>query len=133
MTALPRPAAGDGWATGLVARWLDEFERGLATGPAAAAELFAEDAHWRDIVAFTWRIGQVHGRAAIRKQLAATLGRTAPRRWRIAGGRPAPRRAVVFGRQVVEAFVDFDTQAGRGTAVVRLVPQVAVPGDTAAG
>ena len=62
MTALPRADAGDGWATGLVARWLDEFERGLATGPAAAAELFAEDAHWRDIVAFTWRIGQVHGR-----------------------------------------------------------------------
>jgi cation diffusion facilitator CzcD-associated flavoprotein CzcO len=134
MTAWPPAGTDQTWinasAAALTRQWLDKFERALAVDPIAASELFVADAHWRDILAFTWRIKQVHGRPAIRGQLRATVESTAPCRWRIAADRPAPRCAFVFGREVVEAFVDFDNRVGRGTAVVRLVQEDTSPGDT---
>src|ERR1700722_3871070 len=108
MTASPPAMDDDAWVATVLTKWLDELDRALAAGPDEAAEHFVEDAHWRDLVAFTWSIGQVHGRENIRDQLAATLKATEPRSWRISKARPAPRRAVVFDREVVEGFVDFE-------------------------
>jgi len=45
-------------------RWLESFEAALqARDPAAAAELFLPDGLWRDVLAFTWTIQTLSGRA----------------------------------------------------------------------
>ena len=45
-----------------VDQWLSRFEDALTEGDsAAAAELFADDGFWRDLVAFTWNIKTVEG------------------------------------------------------------------------
>ena len=59
--------------------WLDSFSRQLAGGDAdAVLELFAEDCYWRDLVAFTWNVKTMEGKAAIKAMLDATLASTAP-------------------------------------------------------
>ena len=49
-----------------VDQWLSRFGDALTRGDAAAAaELFAEESFWRDLVAFTWNIKTVEGRAGV--------------------------------------------------------------------
>jgi len=46
--------------------WLERFAAALHAGDAdAAAALFISDGLWRDILAFTWTIETMSGRAAI--------------------------------------------------------------------
>jgi len=53
-----------------VDQWLTSFGEALAAGDAAAAaEHFAEDGFWRDLVAFTWNIKTVEGRSGVRDLL----------------------------------------------------------------
>ena len=49
--------------------WLAAFETALGDGGDAAA-LFLPDGHWRDLLAFTWRIDTFTGREAIGAALA---------------------------------------------------------------
>ena len=84
-------------------RWLASFESALrANDAAAAAELFHTDGLWRDVLAFTWTIRTMAGRAAIAAALRETLARA--RRHEIFMSRqnerrragspvPAPRRS----------------------------------------
>ena len=71
-------------------QWLARFDEALTRGDAAAAsELFAPESFWRDLVAFTWNIRTVEGRAGVR-----TCSSTrSSRRGRAAGGRPRSRAA----------------------------------------
>ena len=56
------------------ADWLAAFGAAVAGGDVArAAALFHPDATWRDLLAFTWNIQTVEGRAAIADRLSATL------------------------------------------------------------
>ena len=104
--------------------WIADFSRSLASGDVAALGC-----------ACLWRI-------AIGEICAAFPGRSrpsaAPISWPMnyAGGRarraPAdlqvdadlltPRRAVVAGQEVIEAIFRFDTAAGPGVGVIRLLP-----------
>ena len=43
---------------------------------AATLDLFAEDCYWRDLVAFTWNVKTMEGKAAIAEMLQATLEAT---------------------------------------------------------
>ena len=112
MTATLPPAE---IATGVMT-WLSEFGDALAAGdPAAAAALFTEDCFWRDLIAFTWNIKTMEGPAAVEEMLAATLAQVQPSGWRITDGEePADAGGVV------EAWIDFETAAGRGRGHVRL-------------
>ena len=75
--AAPSPAATE------VDQWLARFGEALEQGDAArAAELFAPESYWRDLVAFTWNIKTVEGREEIRDMLEHTLGHAKPRNWR---------------------------------------------------
>ena len=66
-----------------VDQWLASFEEALASGDsAAAADLFAQDGFWRDLVAFTWNIKTLEGPEEIRAMLDATLARVKPSDWR---------------------------------------------------
>ena len=45
-----------------VSRWLAEFEKALSGSNGASLEaLFLPDSHWRDLLAFTWRVQTVSG------------------------------------------------------------------------
>jgi putative flavoprotein involved in K+ transport len=99
-----------------VTTWLAAFGDALSAGDtAAAAALFTEDCFWRDLVAFTWNIKTLEGRAAISAMLDHTLPGVQPRGWKITDGEePAGAGGVV------EAWIDFETAAGRGRGHLRL-------------
>ena len=96
--------------------WLSAFGDALeANDPARAAALFTEDGFWRDLVAFTWNLKTLEGRAEISDMLTATLARVQPTGWKITGGRePAEADGIT------EAWIDFETAAGRGRGHLRL-------------
>ncbi|MCO8269406.1 NAD(P)/FAD-dependent oxidoreductase [Actinoplanes sp. TRM 88003] len=94
--------------------WLASFEAALrARDVPAAAALFATDCYWRDLVAFTWNITTVEGRDGVADLLIATLDGTDPSGFEVteepseAGG-------------VIEAWIRFETAAGRGSGLLRL-------------
>jgi putative flavoprotein involved in K+ transport len=102
-------------ATAVMA-WLSAFEHALAAGdPAAAAALFLADCYWRDLIAFTWNIKTLEGRAAITEMLEETLSRVQPANWRITEGEEPTDTG-----GVVEAWIDFETAVGRGCGQLRL-------------
>jgi cation diffusion facilitator CzcD-associated flavoprotein CzcO len=105
-----------------VLSWLRSFGDALQSGDAAAAAAqFAVDGHWRDVLAFTWRLQTESGAAAIEAALAPTLARTRPRDFHIPAERSAPRRVRRAGVDCIEAIFEFETDFGRANGVVRLV------------
>jgi putative flavoprotein involved in K+ transport len=97
-----------------VDQWLASFDEALTAGdPAAAADLFLEDSYWRDLVAFTWNIKTVEGRDGVEDMLRYALAGTRPRNWRVT---EPPDEA----DGVVTAWVEFDTETGRGNGLLRL-------------
>jgi cation diffusion facilitator CzcD-associated flavoprotein CzcO len=102
-------------------RWLTAFDKALrAQNAAAAAALFLPDGHWRDVLAFTWRLQTVSGATAIENGFRDTLAETRPRALRYPEGRTAPRRVRRAGRDIIEAIIEFETAHGMANAVVRL-------------
>src|SRR5689334_23009819 len=98
-----------------VDQWLSSFDQALTRGDAAgAAELFAPESYWRDLVAFTWNIKTVEGRSGVRDMLEHTLAAARPRGWRVVG-------EATQADGVSEAWLQFETEVGRGSGHVRLV------------
>jgi putative flavoprotein involved in K+ transport len=101
-------------AAARVDAWLSHFDQALSEGDTAeAAELFAIDGFWRDLVAFTWNIKTVEGREGVKEMLDHALVRTRPRSWRI-----TEPPATAGG--VTEAWLEFETGVGRGHGHLRL-------------
>ena len=95
--------------------WLTAFQKALTARDAdAAAALFANESYWRDIVSFTWNITTVEGPAGVADLLRATLDDVDP-----AGFRVTEEPAEEDG--VITAWIAFETSAGRGSGLLRLV------------
>jgi len=95
-------------------QWLSRFDEALTRGDAAAAaEMFAPESFWRDLVAFTWNIRTVEGPAGVQDMLEHTLTSAKPRGWRIDG-----EASETDG--VAEAWLEFETEVGRCSGHVRL-------------
>ena len=93
-------------------RWLESFAQALRQNtPRAAAELFAPECYWRDLVAFAWDIRTHEGRDTIRRMLEARLAQTKPRNWHLANHPTS---------SADEAWFTFETAAGRGVGHLRL-------------
>ena len=108
--------------------WLDKFAAALQAQDAkAAAALFLADGLRRDLVAFTWTIETMSGRAAIEARLRETLSRTQPRNFVIPPQRTPPRWIARAGRDCIETIIEFDTAYGRGNGIFRLVPDPQQP------
>ena len=105
-----------------VTRWLADFERALtAADGATLGALFLPDAHWRDLLAFTWRVCTTSGAASIVKALKISgLGAC---RFEIAPGRTPPRLVTRAGTEVIEAIFRFETAKARCSGVLRLIPE----------
>ena len=96
------------------AAWLAIFSAALdKCDIAATLELFAEDCYWRDLVAFTWNVKTMEGKAAIAAMLKATLAAARPSAWQVTS-------ASGGGAEPIQAWVTFATRAGRGTGIFTL-------------
>ncbi|MEO0798110.1 MAG: NAD(P)/FAD-dependent oxidoreductase [Pseudomonadota bacterium] len=108
--------------TDIVNDWLAAFEGALTSGDAVGiARLFADDCHWRDVVAFQWDIRTVSGCDAVVAALVATSPSRAPKGFHIPDFRARPRRVVRGGVACIEALFGFETRHGRAAGVLRLV------------
>ena len=101
--------------------WLARFEAALTAGDAAALQkLFHGDSHWRDVLAFTWRIQTISSANALVPELlkhgAGSSGfRTDP-------NRTPPRHVTRAGTKCIEILFRFETGQGYGSGVLRLLP-----------
>ena len=103
--------------------WANAFDQALSQGDAdAAASLFMDDGHWRDLIAFDWNIDTVSGPDAIADKLNETLGSIQPTNFRIDESRTPPRFVTRAGVEAIEAFIAFETRLGIANGVVRLLP-----------
>jgi len=97
-----------------VTAWLSAFEIALSKADmASATALFAPDGYWRDLLAFTWNIKTLEGRAAISAMLEATLAGTRPMNWRVVGTPEAEGSTVT-------AWIAFETATASGTGRITL-------------
>lgn len=102
-------------------RWLERFEAALATGEQAGlAALFAQECHYRDMLAFSWTIRPDQGANAIAATLTDAQKVTGAYGFALAEGRTPPRVVRRLGVEVYEAIFRFETKTGRGFGVIRL-------------
>jgi putative flavoprotein involved in K+ transport len=94
--------------------WLADFEAALAVRDVErVVAKFAVDSFWRDLVAFTWNLKTVEGREGVADMLEHRLAETDPSGFRT-------REAPTTTGDVTEAFIEFETAAGRGVGHLRL-------------
>jgi cation diffusion facilitator CzcD-associated flavoprotein CzcO len=103
--------------------WLAQFESALARpeGPLLKT-LFHPDSYWRDVLALSWNLQTINGADAILEELKARAGATSPNRFAIDPDRAAPRRVTRAGTSAIEAIFKFETAHGRGSGILRLIP-----------
>jgi len=105
------------------ADWLGQFENALAKSDAELLEaLFLRESYWRDVLALSWCIQTLNGAEAILKELPAHALRAAPTGFAIDPDRAAPRWVTRAGTHSIEAIFKFDIAEGRGSGIVRLIP-----------
>jgi putative flavoprotein involved in K+ transport len=109
-----------------VEHWLARFESALAKpGGGLLKTLFHPDSHWRDVLALNWDIRTVSGADMILSELRAHAGKTQPAGFAIDPDRTAPRAVTRAGTQAIEAIFRFETTQGRGSGMLRLIPDAA--------
>src|SRR6478609_4365547 len=103
--------------------WLAEFEEALGKSDAALLKtLFHPDSYWRDVLALSWNIQTLNGRDAILKALPPLARSVEPSGFAVAPDRATPRKVMRAGTDAIEAIFKFETSVGRGSGIVRLVP-----------
>jgi putative flavoprotein involved in K+ transport len=106
--------------------WLAQFEEALAhPDDGALKTLFHSDSYWRDVLALSWNLQTTNGRDAILKTLKTQAGRAAPSGFAIDPDRAAPRQVTRAGISAIEAIFKFETAVGRGSGIIRLIPDAA--------
>ena len=103
--------------------WLAQFEEALGKpDDALLRTLFHPDSYWRDVLALSWNIQTLNGRDAILKALPPLARSAGPSDFAIAPDRAAPRKVMRAGTNAIEAIFKFETRAGRGSGIIRLIP-----------
>jgi putative flavoprotein involved in K+ transport len=111
--AAPTAASADPSAT--AAAWLQAFEAACsARDVAAAADLFATESYWRDLIAFSWNLKTVENRDGVGDLLGATLEHTDPTGFVL-------EEPAAEADGVITAWFLFQTAQGRGRGLLRLV------------
>ncbi|MDR1990977.1 MAG: NAD(P)/FAD-dependent oxidoreductase [Acidobacteriaceae bacterium] len=103
--------------------WLASFEKALQARDATRiAALFHSDAHWRDLLTFTWNYSSARGGSNIAKRLAAAQLETGAHGFHLPHKRMPPHHAKRLGIASIEALFEFTTAVGRSAGVLRLSP-----------
>lgn len=106
--------------------WLAQFETALAAPDESALQrLFHPDSFWRDVLALSWNLQTFNGRDALLRELTACISDSKPSAFRIDPDRAPPRRVSRAGTPCIEAIFKFETAAGRGSGIIRLIPDAA--------
>ena len=106
--------------------WLAQFESAIATPEESSLRpLFHPESYWRDVLALSWNLRTVNGANEILRDLKAHADSAAPRGFRIDPDRAAPRRVTRAGTSTIEAIFKFETAQGRGSGILRLIPDAA--------
>jgi putative flavoprotein involved in K+ transport len=103
--------------------WLAQFEEALTKPDDGLLKtLFCRDSYWRDVLALSWNIQTINGADAILRDLKAHAGSAAPRGLAVDPDRRAPRKVMRAGTNCIEAIFKFETKIGRGSGIIRLIP-----------
>ena len=103
--------------------WLAQFEEALAKPDDGLLKtLFHADSYWRDVLALSWNIQTLNGADAILKALPPLARSAAPSAFTIDPDRAAPRKVMRAGTNAIEAIFRFETKVGRGSGIIRLIP-----------
>jgi cation diffusion facilitator CzcD-associated flavoprotein CzcO len=102
--------------------WLTQFQTALTGNDGVLEALFLSESYWRDVLALSWNIQTLLGAPAILNALKLHADHVAPCGFVIDPDRAPPRRVMRAGIDVVEAIFKFETAQGRGSGIVRLVP-----------
>jgi len=102
--------------------WLMQFQTALTGNDGVLKPLFLSESYWRDVLALSWNIQTLLGAPAILKALKLHADHVAPCGFVIDPDRAPPRRVMRAGTEVVEAIFKFETAEGRGSGIVRLIP-----------
>jgi len=106
--------------------WLAQFEDALArSDDGGLTALFHPDSHWRDVLALSWNIQTVNGADAIVRELNLYAPTAAPGGFAVDPDRAAPRKVMRAGTNAIEAIFKFETKVGRGSGIIRLIPDAA--------
>jgi putative flavoprotein involved in K+ transport len=112
-----------------VEKWLAAFQGALtARDGGVLKNLFVPDSYWRDVLSFTWRIETIASADAVAEGLLANVPRIRPDGFEIDKRRTPPRRVTRAGMTAIEAIFRFETAEGRGSGVLRLVPDASSSG-----
>ena len=74
------------------------------------------------MLALSWNIQTLNGADAILKALPPLARNMAPSGFAIAPDRAAPRKVMRAGTNAIEAIFKFETKVGRGSGIIRLIP-----------
>jgi putative flavoprotein involved in K+ transport len=103
--------------------WLAQFEEALTKSDSCLLKtLFHPDSYWRDVLALSWNIQTVNGADAILKELAHYAPAAGPVGFAVDPDRAAPRNVMRAGTNAIEAIFRFETKVGRGSGIIRLIP-----------
>ena len=106
--------------------WLAQFEDALAKPDEGLLKtLFLPESYWRDVLALSWNIQTLNGADAILGELKIHARRAAPSGFAIDPDRRAPRKVMRAGTNAIEAIFKFETAVGRGSGIIRLIPDAA--------
>jgi cation diffusion facilitator CzcD-associated flavoprotein CzcO len=106
--------------------WLAQFEDALKKADHAALKrLFQSDSYWRDVLALSWNIQTINGADAILNELKLHAPSAIPTGFAVDPDRAPPRKVMRAGTNAIEAIFKFETRVGRGSGIIRLVPDAA--------
>ncbi|MEP6840028.1 MAG: NAD(P)/FAD-dependent oxidoreductase [Bradyrhizobium sp.] len=106
--------------------WLAQFEEALTKPDDGLLKtLFCQESHWRDVLALSWNIQTVNGADAILTEIKARARGAAASGFAVDPDRRAPRRVMRAGTNCIEAIFKFETKVGRGSGIIRLIPDAA--------
>src|ERR1700675_1456608 len=102
--------------------WIDALGAALQAGSGRAlSDLFVADSHWRNLFGISWQFATFSGRKTLVEALLERAAEAGATGFRLDTAALTPRRAVVAGREVIEAIFAFDTNKGPGVGAGRLL------------
>jgi hypothetical protein len=96
-----------------VTQWMRAFNLALTNGDhKALAKLFQPDSHWRNLFGISWQLATSSGNEILCDELSRRASEVRATDFRVNTTALNPRRAIIAGREVIEAIICFDTING---------------------
>lgn len=104
-------------------QWLSLFEHVLNNDLKRLPETLHSECWWRDMLALSWDFRTIHGLDKVQSYLSQNLARSGlyGLRLRESGKFQAALQSPTDGIHWIESMFDFETEAGRGSGVFRLI------------